>query len=419
MDNVYDIKEKKNLNFILPMKHRLKETAVRDIGKTAVIIHLHYLETINFYLQYLEAIPDDIDLYITFSDERVRAALSQSTISARNSLTIIKKQNRGRDISSLLVACREQIRNYEYICFLHDKKEKKDVEKEDTRKWVSCLWENMIGSAEFMDNVRLTFQENLELGVLAPPFFMSEHITSMYDNGIWYNDFFLTQKLAEKLNLVCDLNEKKTPITLGTVFWARVSALKKLLEAEWKYEDFEEEPLGNDGTISHAVERILAYAAQDAGFDTGWVMTDRYMGESFHYMQSVLKDAFYRLKSSLGIWQIAELKDYENRVSELSDFARQYKKIYIFGAGVWAKRSLMMISDELRPPNAFLVSGGQTNPSNILGIPVLNLNQVRLDGNCGIIIATDEKYQQEILDAINGYAPGFSNYIHVKARSGV
>ncbi|NBH19789.1 rhamnan synthesis protein F, partial [Clostridiaceae bacterium] len=69
--------------------------------------------------------------------------------------------------------------------------------------------------------------------------------------------FELTQKLAKELNLHCNLSIDKSPITLGTVFWARSDALEKILKKEWKYEDFDEEPLKDDGTISHVIERII------------------------------------------------------------------------------------------------------------------------------------------------------------------
>jgi hypothetical protein len=40
----------------------------------------------------------------------------------RKNCDVILKQNRGRDVSSLLVACKEYVFKYEYLCFIHDKK---------------------------------------------------------------------------------------------------------------------------------------------------------------------------------------------------------------------------------------------------------------------------------------------------------
>ena len=42
MDNVYDIKRLKNLNYILPLKQRLdRDAGIGKLGKVAVIVHLY------------------------------------------------------------------------------------------------------------------------------------------------------------------------------------------------------------------------------------------------------------------------------------------------------------------------------------------------------------------------------------------
>ena len=145
----------------------------------------------------------------------------------------------------------------------------------------------MIGSSAYISNIIETFERNPELGVLMPPEHVSENYSMLFLNT-WYLNFLNMQSLAKEMNLNCDLNADKKPISVGTVFWARVDALKKLFEKEWKYEDFAEEPLPDDGTLSHAVERCFAYVAQDAGYNTGIVMTDRFAGERMDYMMGII-----------------------------------------------------------------------------------------------------------------------------------
>ena len=160
MKNVYDIKKDKNLNFILPKKKNLDNSKqYMPERKIAIIIHLHYLDTIRKYIKYIENIPLDMDVFFTFSDSRIKEILLQTKVGRRNNYKFIEKQNRGRDISAFLVACRKNIINYEYICFVHDKKEKKQIYKEDTEKWIQCLWENMLGSTEYIENIITTFYE--------------------------------------------------------------------------------------------------------------------------------------------------------------------------------------------------------------------------------------------------------------------
>lgn len=400
MDNVYDIKFQNNLNFILPMKHRLEGPCfIGQRKKIVILVHLHYLDTVGLYLKYMEEIPSNIQILITTSSDEVKEALWKTKFGKQNNCKIIQKPNRGRDISAFLVTCREEILKYEYICFLHDKKEKCELYKKDTEEWIRCLWENMIGSMEYIHNILMTFYENPNLGLLVPPSPLSEHFPTAYVNA-WYKNFYRTKKLAEQLDLACDLNESKSPITLGSVFWAKVSALKKLFDIEWKYEDFDEEPLKNEGTISYAIERILAYVAQDAGFETGWAMTDRYAGERIEYMHMVLKKAFDRLSASVGVLRISELDSYESRSRKLLDFVSRYECFYIYGAGIWGKRCLAMLKDIGKTPKAFLVSNMDQNPNYIQDISVYPVSKINLNESCGVIIAVSEQYQNEIIDLI-------------------
>ena len=53
---------------------------------------------------------------------------------------------------------------------------------------------------------------------------------------------------------------------IGTMFWARTKALAPLIELNLRYEDFPEEPLPIDGTMLHALERLLPLITEKAGF---------------------------------------------------------------------------------------------------------------------------------------------------------
>lgn len=102
--------------------------------------------------------------------------------------------------------------------------------------------------------------------------------------------------------------------------------MQKLFELNWSYEDFDEEPLADDGTISHVIERSFAYVAQDAGYDTGIVMTDRFAGERFDKMEDSLTEAFKILGNVLNIHTIGVLKK-ENKIYNLMiKFVKNLKK---------------------------------------------------------------------------------------------
>lgn len=72
---------------------------------------------------------------------------------------------------------------------------------------------------------------------------------------------------------------------LGTCFWFRPDALKKLFKGYegkgWDYTDFPCEPNRTDWTILHAVERSYAYFAQDAGYYPVFLYSDDWAAVEF------------------------------------------------------------------------------------------------------------------------------------------
>ena len=52
----------------------------------------------------------------------------------------------------------------------------------------------------------------------------------------------------------------------GTMFWARTIALGPLFELGLSWDDYPAEPLPCDGSLLHAIERLLPCVAKNAGF---------------------------------------------------------------------------------------------------------------------------------------------------------
>lgn len=410
MRNVLDIKKEDNLNFFLPMKYCLESDAHIKHSSIIVIIHLHYKDTVMFYLDYIKNIPKGIRILFTTSDPETAAIIDQLICNWRVNYQIIIKENRGRDISAFLVACRSEILKYEYCCFLHDKKEKIPVFLKDTQKWIRCLWENTIGSEMYILNVLKTFASNPQLGVLAPPPVLTPHFGTFYGSA-WYRDYDLTKKLTEDLGLHCNLDSLKAPITIGTVFWAKISALTKLLQKEWCYDDFPPEPLPDDGTISHAIERVLAYVAQDAGYDTGWIMTDQYAGEEFEYIQEVLQNAFSHLRKYAWVRTIAGLDSFDRINEELIRFCEAHKKIFIYGKGDYGKECLSRMRFLNKKVEAFLVTNSE-GVTEFDEIPVHEISEEYLCEENGVIIAVSFEKQDEIMRIIQSKNAAFSSFYH-------
>ena len=413
MKNVYDIKKEKNLNFVFPMQECDSCSKKRDwIGKTLVVMHLHYADTLQEHISYIGHIPEGIDVIVTTSDEEIENRILRETICRKSNMRIVRKQNRGRDISSFLVACREEILKYEYFCFVHDKKEKSQVSKNDTELLVTELWDNLLGSREYICNVLGFMEQNRKIGVLVPPLSMGDYQANAFLNT-WFKNFENVEKLLSDLAVKADVDREKPPITLGTVFWARTDALRKLLEHEWKYEDFDEEPLANDGTLSHAVERSFAYIAQDAGYDTGWLKTDCCAGVRDEDMTRLLGKCFELLYCELGIRSPFQVVNYETMKKEMVSFAERFSTLYIYGAGVYGKGCLTMMRRLGLEPEGFVVSNGTVvaEGMKVDGLPVNEIHAIKWTENCGIVVAVGVTNVNAVLAAIRESLPGFKNYM--------
>ena len=114
--------------------------------KIALVAHVNYTDLIDICFSYIERVPDYIDIYITTKGEtninRIGLKLRQLN---RKNVEIIVPRDRGREISGLLVACREKLEQYEYIGFVHDKKKNKGEPYQTVgQSFFELLWENTL-----------------------------------------------------------------------------------------------------------------------------------------------------------------------------------------------------------------------------------------------------------------------------------
>lgn len=409
-ENVYHIRMKENLSFILPVVVRNNRHTIIKKGEMAVFVHLYYWDTVDHYFEYIRKIPNVIDIYISVSVESMRKSVEEKAIAyGLDYCKVIGKENRGRDISALLVAYREIMQKYEYACFLHDKKAKGNGDFLFKKNWIVSMWENMVCTEDYIYNVRDIFDGYPELGILAVPEPFDEKVNTAFDNS-WGKNFALTVKLAKQLNLNCRMDEQIPPITLGTIFWCRTSALKKLLDYPWKYEDFPEEPVPNDGTINHAVERIFAYVAQDAGYKTGTVRTVPCAERQILFMQDALRISFFHMEK-LGIGNFNTAVHYEKRKEECRAFFQKFDDVYLYGAGVYGRKSLQLLDTMGLRPKGFIVSHKGTDCPEVNGFQVWDLEEVELNERTGVIIAVSITHIDAVIEALRKKV--FQNYMWI------
>src|SRR5690606_19940025 len=84
-------------------------------------------------------------------------------------------------------------------------------------------------------------------------------------NG-WGDNFDIARDLVEKYAKFSFDENLQIAFPEGFMFWARGSALREFLNLPLSFDDFPVEPIPSDGTIAHALERlILPFAEQSDG----------------------------------------------------------------------------------------------------------------------------------------------------------
>lgn len=416
--NLYDQRAEQHLYKILPKDRYIgKQSIEKALDKNALIVaNLYYIADTDMYLQYLCNLSETIDKCIVTSNRDVYDHVnSEIKKNGWKNITLLQKKNRGRDVSALLVTCRDMLPQYEYICFVHDKREKFAAAKQDVDFWIENLWGNTVASKEYLANIFDEFDNNPQLGVLAPPEPAGMYSNAWYKSS-WGSSFAPTKDLARELGLNCPISIDKPPITLGTAFWCRYDALKKLFEKDWRYTSFLEEPLPVDGTISHAVERIFGFVAQDAGYKTSIVMNDEYAAKLFSLLQVNLQKIFGFLQQMKHIDYFHDVDNVYNIMRKLLNIYDSYENIYLYGTGKVGMRLLTQLECFGMKPKAFIETNCEEG-KQVKDIPVYSIDNIELGDNDVVIISVGYKLSGEIQQELE--KKGIVNYIFCQDLQGV
>lgn len=378
--------------------------------KIAVIAHMNYEDLIVQCFSYIAKIPEYIDIYITTKGrkniESIRTKINELS---KSNIKIIVPKDRGREISGLLVACKDILMKYDYLCFVHDKKSNRGEGYQTVgQSFCDILWENSIKNSIYIENVIQKFEDEPRLGLLAPPVPYHSKLFMVGFSG-WCNSYDKTVQLAERLKLNCIIDRNRQPFVLGTTFWCRTKALRPLFEAGFDYEDFEPEPMPTDNTISHAIERILPYVAQSEGYYSGIMMTAEYASLytcNYQYMIDAIVDKI--VLNDIFNNKYLNYSDILDKQEKVHMFAKRFSQIYIYGAGMLGKKCKDILEDEYRQKlKGFLVSDDHKMTDKLNGVPVIEISQIFPAEDEGIIVALNSENMMEVLPELK--RRGFRN----------
>jgi len=303
-----------NLVRIFPTENYLTEPSNK---KVAVVTHLYYEDLWEYAYEHMKNIPEYVDVIITTDTQEKKQFFEENILGKLNNHSqVIVVNARGRDMSALLVGCKEILKDYDYFCFMHDKKSEGKEYITVGASFRDVLWNNMLASPNYIESIIHEFDENPNLGLIVPPKIYHGTYFFTYVNKYWTLCFDEAQKLLERMNINTKITRERPPIAIGNCFWAKYDALKPLFDMDLDYEDFPEEPMPYDGTINHALERIYGYVAAGQRYYSEIVMTEEFSRVelfNYEYMMDNVLTASKKSKNS----QIVFNRSFEGYINTL------------------------------------------------------------------------------------------------------
>lgn len=391
---------------IIPLEDNIYKVSEETLNETLIIVHLHYEDFLNTAIAYIERVPPQIKVIITTSNSNLEARIKDFLLNHAN-CTYVTKENRGRDVSSFLVACRKEVCEHKYICFIHDKKEKNDYLKEDIHEWLMSQFENILGSNSLILNTIGLMERCQEIGLLLPPQTFSKNIAFAFSNN-WGNNYYNTMSLLDKVGISYKINCEEAPMAIGTVFWCRTDALRQLFEYEWNYEDFPKEPLPDDGVISHAIERGLEFITKANGYKCYWCINSLYAERLLANYDEMLTESFKLLDDNMGLNLPGRIVEYSNYKERLS-YKDSLGSIYIYGAGKTGIRCMKCL-ESLNVRIAGFVES-KVQKARVAGFSVRGIEDISISRDDIFLIAMSTSFRKEVIEKLQGLGVQMNNII--------
>lgn len=235
------------------------ETTDASQLRTAIHVHFHYPELCGEFLSLIATNRARPDLLLTTNTAEKAKLLEEATARYdRGTVSIRLVPNRGRDIGPFVTAFGADIaENYDLIGHLHSKRSLFLSDRMIGERWRGFIWQNLIGGQyPMMDIVIGRMIEDPSLGLV---FADDPHLSD------WDHNLPIAKKLAQRMGMRTPL-QPFFDFPVGTMFWARSAALAPLFRLGLDWDDYPQEPLPIDGTILHALERLLPFVARDTGY---------------------------------------------------------------------------------------------------------------------------------------------------------
>jgi len=236
--------------------------------KIAVALHLHYPDLWPEFEALLEATGRQFQLFLTLTQPD--AALAQRVQARFPGAEITVYENRGRDVGPFIQLLREgKFDPFDLICKLHGKKSGQS----GPRMVLGEIWRqvsafDLIGSRGVVDRIIAEFERSPETQMIGSRRFRLPNEWKG-EKAAWGENRAMALNLLEAMGMP----GSRLDFFAGTMFWVRRGALEPLRRLDLPLAAFPEEAGQQDGTLQHALERVLGMICTKIGVASDGDMT--------------------------------------------------------------------------------------------------------------------------------------------------
>lgn len=212
-------------------------------ARVAVVVHLApSAPQVQPVVEMLSSIPVPFDLFVTNSTGS-KVDVDTSSLQNLGNVSVFEAPDQGRDLLPLVTLVNaDLLEPYELVLKLNSEAEGTDL----------------VQSVERVSSILAAFADDPSLGILGPA-------SAIRGAEAWGENRELVEAVMQRLQL--GLEGRDLRFVAGHTYWIRgfiLQGLRSLQISEW---DFESEFGQLDGTMAHALERVLGLVADEAGFD--------------------------------------------------------------------------------------------------------------------------------------------------------
>ncbi|NDR55564.1 glycoside hydrolase family 99-like domain-containing protein [Aliiruegeria sabulilitoris] len=222
----------------------------------ALIFHCHYPDTweaLSDALKRMDGV--QFDLFVSVTSGK----LAEMVVAEYPDAHVEIFDNRGRDVRPFIAHLKlVQKLGYKVVCKLHGKKSVYRADGDELRI-------KAFDSLMRMEAVEM-FEKDENLGILAAEASKLEHDVPNSKEPHKFDNMRFNQETVEKLLADMGRSFYGSWFPAGTMFWFRPEALSELTQIDLNAFDIERGLA--DGTLPHAIERIICILAEGNGFKT-------------------------------------------------------------------------------------------------------------------------------------------------------